>query len=82
MCFTRWHSEAKVPLGFVASEAPMWRSEPAGPEAEDAGDFATPQLPRVRPGPTGVELLRTHAVARLVFNPFLPGELKRNFIQP
>ncbi|CAK9050418.1 unnamed protein product [Durusdinium trenchii] len=65
-----------VPLGFVASEAPMWRSEPAGPEAEDAGDFATPQLPRVRPGPTGVELLRTHAVARLVFNPFLPGGIR------
>ena len=50
-----------VPLGFVSAEAPMWKK---------AGS-----LP-VRPGPTGAEVLRAHAVARLVFNPKLPGGIR------
>ncbi|CAE7593396.1 cofH [Symbiodinium sp. CCMP2592] len=51
-----------VPLGFVASEAPMWKETRAGV--------------RVRPGPTGAEVLRAHAVARLVLNPALPGGIE------
>ncbi|CAJ1375003.1 unnamed protein product [Effrenium voratum] len=50
-----------VPLGFVASEAPMWKR---------AGAL------QVRPGPTGVEVLKAHAVARLVLNPLLPGGIR------
>ena len=50
-----------VPLGFVAAEAPMWKK---------AGS-----LP-VRSGPTGAEVLRAHAVARLVLNPKLPGGIR------
>lgn len=50
-----------VPLGFVAAESPMWKK---------AGS-----LP-VRPGPTGAEVLRAHAIARLVFHPQLPGGIR------
>lgn len=50
-----------VPLGFVAAEAPMWKQ---------AG------LLPVRSGPTGAEVLRAHAVARLVLNPKLPGGIR------
>eukprot|EP00930_Biecheleria_cincta_P041386 TRINITY_DN28366_c0_g2_i1.p1 TRINITY_DN28366_c0_g2~~TRINITY_DN28366_c0_g2_i1.p1 ORF type:complete len:939 (+),score=156.19 TRINITY_DN28366_c0_g2_i1:45-2861(+) len=50
-----------VPLGFVAAEAPLWKK---------AGS-----LP-VRSGPTGAEVLRAHAVARLVFHPQLPGGIR------
>ena len=98
-----------VPLGFVASEAPMWRkmreretqssqktiqagSEELAKQVEgsqretfsfEAKDHMEAQhLPGdsdsipLRPGPTGVEVLRAHAVARLVFNPFLPGGIR------
>jgi 7,8-didemethyl-8-hydroxy-5-deazariboflavin synthase CofH subunit len=40
-----------VPLSFVHTEAPMWRKG---------------QLPELRPGPTGMEVVRVHAAARLV----------------
>eukprot|EP00931_Biecheleriopsis_adriatica_P115212 TRINITY_DN91032_c0_g1_i1.p1 TRINITY_DN91032_c0_g1~~TRINITY_DN91032_c0_g1_i1.p1 ORF type:complete len:912 (-),score=180.79 TRINITY_DN91032_c0_g1_i1:332-3067(-) len=50
-----------VPLGFVAAEAPLWKK---------AGQLS------VRPGPTGAEVLRAHAVARLVFHPQLPGGIR------
>lgn len=50
-----------VPLGFVPTEAPMWKTVGSLP---------------VRPGPTGAEVLRAHAVARLVFNPMLPGGIR------
>ncbi|CAE7560672.1 cofH [Symbiodinium natans] len=50
-----------VPLGFVASEAPIWKAS---------------ESIRVRPGPTGAEVLRAHAVARLMLNPALPGGVR------
>jgi 7,8-didemethyl-8-hydroxy-5-deazariboflavin synthase CofH subunit len=40
-----------VPLSFVHTEAPMWRQG---------------LVPGLRPGPTGMEVLRVHAVSRIV----------------
>jgi 7,8-didemethyl-8-hydroxy-5-deazariboflavin synthase CofH subunit len=40
-----------VPLSFVHTEAPMWRQG---------------RLPELRPGPTGMEVVRVHATARVV----------------
>lgn len=40
-----------VPLSFVHTEAPMWREGP---------------VQGLRPGPTGLEVLRVHAAARIV----------------
>eukprot|EP00457_Paulinella_chromatophora_P001332 gb/GEZN01001334.1/.p1 GENE.gb/GEZN01001334.1/~~gb/GEZN01001334.1/.p1 ORF type:complete len:1024 (+),score=130.87 gb/GEZN01001334.1/:3-3074(+) len=41
-----------VPLSFVASEAPLWKTRQH-------------LCPELRPGPTGIEVLVTHAVCRL-----------------
>jgi len=45
-----------VPLGLVHSEAPMYRKG---------------TVPGVRPGPTGEEVVRMHAVARLMLHPHI-----------
>jgi FO synthase subunit 2 len=47
-----------VPLSFVHTEAPMWR------RGLVAG---------LRPGPTGMEVLRVHATARIVLNSVIPN---------
>jgi 7,8-didemethyl-8-hydroxy-5-deazariboflavin synthase CofH subunit len=47
-----------VPLSFVHTEAPMWREHP---------------LPGLRPGPTGMEVFRVHATARIVLNRTIPN---------
>ena len=47
-----------VPLSFVHTEAPMWRRQ---------------SVPRLRPGPTGAEVVRVHATARLVHNRAIPN---------
>jgi 7,8-didemethyl-8-hydroxy-5-deazariboflavin synthase CofH subunit len=47
-----------VPLSFVHTEAPMWRRG---------------NLSGLRPGPTGLEVLRVHAVARVVLNDAIPN---------
>jgi 7,8-didemethyl-8-hydroxy-5-deazariboflavin synthase CofH subunit len=47
-----------VPLGFVHTEAPMWRQH---------------LVPGLRPGPTGMEVLRVHATARIVLNRAIPN---------
>ncbi len=47
-----------VPLSFVHSEAPM---------------FFTQQLPQVRSGATGLEVLKLHAVARIMLNNWIPN---------
>ena len=47
-----------VPLSFVHTEAPMWREN---------------LVPGCRPGPTGMEVLRVHAVSRLVLGRAIPN---------
>ena len=47
-----------VPLSFVHTEAPMWRRQ---------------SVPGLRPGPTGAEVVRVHATARLVLNRAIPN---------
>ncbi len=47
-----------VPLSFVHTEAPMWKRG---------------LVPGLRPGPTGVEVLRVHAVARIVLGRAIPN---------
>ena len=47
-----------VPLSFVHTEAPMWRKN---------------LIPGLRPGPTGMEVLRVHAVSRIVLNRAIPN---------
>ncbi len=47
-----------VPLSFVHTEAPMWREH---------------LVPGLRPGPTGLEVLRVHATARVVLNHAIPN---------
>jgi FO synthase subunit 2 len=47
-----------VPLSFVHTEAPMWRQG---------------LVPGLRPGPTGMEVLRVHAVARIVLGRAIPN---------
>ncbi len=47
-----------VPLSFVHTEAPMWREH---------------LVPGLRPGPTGLEVLRVHATARIVLNQAIPN---------
>jgi 7,8-didemethyl-8-hydroxy-5-deazariboflavin synthase CofH subunit len=47
-----------VPLSFVHTEAPMWRRG---------------LVPGLRPGPTGMEVLRVHATARVVLNSAIPN---------
>ncbi|HEX4835075.1 MAG TPA: 7,8-didemethyl-8-hydroxy-5-deazariboflavin synthase subunit CofH, partial [bacterium] len=47
-----------VPLSFVHTEAPMWRQQ---------------SVPALRPGPTGAEVVRVHATARLVLNRAIPN---------
>jgi 7,8-didemethyl-8-hydroxy-5-deazariboflavin synthase CofH subunit len=47
-----------VPLSFVHTEAPMWRRH---------------LVPGMRPGPTGLEVLRVHATARVVLNGAIPN---------
>ncbi|HLW61206.1 MAG TPA: 5-amino-6-(D-ribitylamino)uracil--L-tyrosine 4-hydroxyphenyl transferase CofH [bacterium] len=47
-----------VPLSFVHTEAPMWRRS---------------LVPGLRPGPTGLEVVRVHATARIVLNRTIPN---------
>ena len=47
-----------VPLSFVHTEAPMWRQG---------------LVPGLRPGPTGMEVLRVHAVSRVVLGRAIPN---------
>ncbi len=47
-----------VPLSFVHTEAPMWRRQ---------------SVAGLRPGPTGAEVIRVHATARLVLNRAIPN---------
>ncbi len=47
-----------VPLSFVHTEAPMWRKG---------------LIPGLRPGPTGMEVFRVHATARIVLNRAIPN---------
>lgn len=47
-----------VPLSFVHTEAPMWRKG---------------LVPSLRPGPTGMEVLRVHAVSRVVLGRAIPN---------
>jgi 7,8-didemethyl-8-hydroxy-5-deazariboflavin synthase CofH subunit len=47
-----------VPLSFVHTEAPMWKRG---------------LVPGLRAGPTGVEVFRVHAVARIVLNKTIPN---------
>jgi 7,8-didemethyl-8-hydroxy-5-deazariboflavin synthase CofH subunit len=47
-----------VPLSFVHVEAPMWRKQP---------------VPGLRPGPTGMEVVRVHATARIVLARAIPN---------
>ncbi len=47
-----------VPLSFVHTEAPMWRKR---------------LVPGLRPGPTGMEVLRVHATARIVLGRAIPN---------
>ncbi|MEK7814937.1 MAG: 5-amino-6-(D-ribitylamino)uracil--L-tyrosine 4-hydroxyphenyl transferase CofH, partial [Chloroflexota bacterium] len=47
-----------VPLSFVHTEAPM---------------FLKGLLPDVRPGPSGMEVVKVHAIARLMLNNWIPN---------
>ena len=47
-----------VPLGFVHTEAPLYQSR---------------RLPNLRPGPTGWEVLKVHAVSRLALDKDIPN---------
>lgn len=47
-----------VPLSFVHTEAPMWRKG---------------LVEGLRPGPTGMEVVRVHAVSRIVLNRDIPN---------
>ena len=47
-----------VPLSFVHTEAPMWREG---------------LVPGLRPGPTGMEVVRVHAVSRVVLGRAIPN---------
>ncbi len=47
-----------VPLSFVNTEAPM---------------FMQNLTPNVRPGPTGMDVIRVHAVARIMLNNWIPN---------
>ncbi|HEV2282071.1 MAG TPA: 5-amino-6-(D-ribitylamino)uracil--L-tyrosine 4-hydroxyphenyl transferase CofH [bacterium] len=47
-----------VPLSFVHTEAPMWRQG---------------LVPGLRPGPTGMEVVRVHAVSRIVLGRAIPN---------
>lgn len=47
-----------VPLSFVHTEAPMWHKHP---------------VPGLRPGPTGMEVVRVHATARIVLDRAIPN---------
>jgi len=47
-----------VPLSFVHTEAPM---------------FMKGLLPDVRPGPSGMEVVKVHAIARLMLNNWIPN---------
>jgi hypothetical protein len=68
-----------VPLSFVAKESPMWKLQNekelktaqndgtqldlTGSESKSSGD---PSGPWIRSGPTGVEVVLTHAVSRMM----------------
>lgn len=47
-----------VPLSFVHSEAPMW---------------ARDNLPETKPGPTGQDVVRMHAISRIVLGRHIPN---------
>jgi 7,8-didemethyl-8-hydroxy-5-deazariboflavin synthase CofH subunit len=47
-----------VPLSFVHTEAPMWQRR---------------LVPGLRPGPTGMEVVRVHAAARIVLGRVIPN---------
>ncbi|HYM92287.1 MAG TPA: 7,8-didemethyl-8-hydroxy-5-deazariboflavin synthase subunit CofH, partial [bacterium] len=47
-----------VPLSFIHTEAPMWRKQ---------------LVPGLRAGPTGAEVVRVHATARIVLNRAIPN---------
>jgi len=47
-----------VPLSFVNSEAPM---------------FLKGLVPNVRPGPTGLDVIKVHAIARIMLNNWIPN---------
>ena len=47
-----------VPLSFVNSEAPM---------------YLKGLMPNVRPGPTGMDVIKMHAIARLMLNNWIPN---------
>ena len=47
-----------VPLSFVNSEAPM---------------YLKGLLPAVRPGPTGMDVIKMHAIARIMLNNWIPN---------
>ena len=47
-----------VPLGFVHTEAPLYQSK---------------RLPNLRPGPTGWEVLKVHAVSRMALDKDIPN---------
>ena len=47
-----------VPLSFVHTEAPM---------------FLKNLLPNVRPGPTGMDVVKMHAIARIMLNNWIPN---------
>ena len=47
-----------VPLSFVHTEAPM---------------FMKDLLPNVRPGPTGMDVVKVHAIARIMLNNWIPN---------
>lgn len=63
-----------VPLSFVAKEAPIWKNNKVSPSSL----YATPpnnivgndskKITSLRSGPTGNEVILTHAVARLMFS--------------
>ena len=47
-----------VPLSFVHSDAPMW---------------ARDNLPEMRPGPMGLDVIRMHAISRIVLGRYIPN---------
>ena len=63
-----------VPLSFVAKESPMWKSQQKDDKASnslesimlDEENSRGSKGPHIRSGPTGVEVILTHAVSRLM----------------
>ena len=63
-----------VPLSFVAKESHMWKSQQNSNTVSEGlanvileGDGSTgSKRPHIRSGPTGVEVVLTHAVSRLM----------------